>query len=89
MNKYFKYLIIILFTIFTNEKILAKTSKIDSLISLINNTKNDSNKVYSFITLGNQYDYFNSKERIEYYISALNLSQKINFKNESLNPILC
>ncbi|MDX2173787.1 MAG: tetratricopeptide repeat protein [Bacteroidota bacterium] len=82
MNKYLKYFILLLIFLFiTSEQTYASKKRIDSLISVINNSKEDSNKVFSLINLGNQYDYFNSKERIEYFISALNLSQKINYKN--------
>jgi hypothetical protein len=60
---------------------MAQKSKKDSLLTLLSASIEDTNKVNTYIALSNQYDYFNSKERIENYISALNLSKKLNHKN--------
>lgn len=57
-------------------------NKSDSLkIEIVNHQTDDSTKVNLFFQLGNQYEYFKSKERIEYYIAALNLAKKIDFKD--------
>ncbi len=55
--------------------------KIDSLKLLIQKSHLDSNKVNLIYQLGGQYEYFNSKERIEYYIVALDLAKDINYLN--------
>jgi tetratricopeptide (TPR) repeat protein len=81
MNKYFTYILIIIFFVFNGKHIMAQKSKKDSLLTLLSASIEDTNKVNTYIALSNQYDYFNSKERIENYISALNLSKKLNHKN--------
>lgn len=54
---------------------------IDSLINILPKQKEDSNKVNTLFKLGGQYEYFKSRERVEYFISALNLAKKIRFQN--------
>ena len=66
---------------YTAQPEIQLSPKIDSLLNIISVSKDDTNKVNVLVKLGGQYDYFNSKERIEYYISALNLSRKLNFTN--------
>lgn len=56
-------------------------SKKDSLLIIANKDIDDTNKVNALAELAAQYDYFNSRERIEYYIAAFDLSKRLNFKN--------
>lgn len=81
MNRYQTYFIIILFVSLFTKSTLAQTHTVDSLLNSLAEQKEDTNKVNTLLKLGSQYDYFNSRERIENYISALNLSKKINFQN--------
>ncbi len=81
MAKRLKYFVLIFLIVFAISPAFAENVKVDSLLNAINTLPNDSNKANTYIKLANQYDYFNSKERIEYYISALNLSKKLNFRN--------
>ena len=53
--------------------------KIDSLINLVNNSPEDSNKVNLYYSLSRHYDVFKSKENIEWNLTALDLSKKIKF----------
>ncbi len=56
--------------------------RIDSLKTLLaNHSTNDSVKVNLLFNLGGHYEYFKSRERVEYFISALNLAKKIHFQN--------
>jgi hypothetical protein len=52
----------------------------DSLKALVLTSANDTNKVNLYYKLSGQYDYFSSKEKVTYLVSALELSQQINFE---------
>ncbi|MBP7808430.1 MAG: hypothetical protein KA163_03995 [Bacteroidia bacterium] len=79
MSKYLKHIFIVFILI--GNLANARESKKDSLLNQLNNSIEDTSKVNTYIALANQYDYFSSRERIENYISALNLSKKLNHKN--------
>ncbi len=53
---------------------------IDSLNALIKKLPDDTNKVNALFELGRRYDIFQSKEHINYFISALNLAKRLEFK---------
>lgn len=56
-----------------------QVSKIDSILNEIKTCEVDSNKVELYFELGRQYDYFKSKERIDYFIDAAKLAKRINY----------
>ncbi len=58
---------------------LAQVSPVDSLKNVINRSKNDSNKVNSFLELAQQYLRINQDTSIIYANSAIKLGKEINF----------
>lgn len=73
------YLNTLFFLTFYTSIVLSQNSKRDSLLHEISTCSIDSNKVELFFELGRQYDYFKSKERIEYFIDAAELSKNANY----------
>jgi serine phosphatase RsbU (regulator of sigma subunit) len=58
---------------------IAQVSPVDSLKSAINNSKNDSNKVNSYLELAQQYLRVNQDTSIIYANNAIKLGKEINF----------
>ncbi|WP_347839423.1 ATP-binding protein [uncultured Draconibacterium sp.] len=57
-----------------------ESPEIDSLKASLTNETNAQNMVDTYITLSDQYSYFNSDSSLVFAQKALNLSQKINYK---------
>src|ERR1700720_1178270 len=73
-------LIITFFSVpFFSQTIAAQAVVIDSLRQLINNAKEDSNKVLLLLKLGQQYEPGNPDTAVLLYKQAGSLSNKINF----------
>lgn len=68
-----------MFLIFYTPFVFGQNSKKDSLLLEISKCSIDSNKVELLFELGRQYDYFKSKERIEYFIDAAELSKSTKY----------
>lgn len=79
--RYLKKIIWCFLLWFDQSHIMYGAYNADSVQAVIQLMPDDTNKVNLLFKTGTTYDYFKSKERIEYYISALNLARKINFKN--------
>jgi len=80
MNNRTSYLKILSLALIISSSALAQTRRIDSLQQLIQNRPDDSVKVMLYFELGKQYEYFKSKERIAYFVTALELAQSIDDK---------
>jgi tetratricopeptide (TPR) repeat protein len=78
-RKGFTHLIMILLLISRVASYSQNQRNVDSLILLVKTTPDDSNKVNLYYSLSRQYDVFKSKENIEWNLTALDLSKKINF----------
>lgn len=76
---------ILLTIIFCSALSFKAHNKKDSLIKVIAESPEDTSKVNALLELARQYDYFNSKERVEYFISGFNLSKKLNYKKGIIN----
>ncbi len=78
-----KFRLLFIFLLFSGITIPAKAVRqqsIDSLKQLAESGPDDTLKVNRLYLLGRYYDYFNSKERITYFVAALNLARSINYK---------
>ncbi|MDO8998711.1 MAG: SpoIIE family protein phosphatase [Bacteroidota bacterium] len=70
----------LLLIVFASINLNSQTRTQDSLLRIIPQLKEDSNKVNSLYKIGSLYDNNKSKERFEYFVSALNLAKKIKFQ---------
>lgn len=71
---------IILFHLFFCQVYGQSLRAIDSLHKLVGAAKEDTSKVKLLFDLGTKYNTFTSKQRIEYYLEALKLAHKLNYK---------
>ncbi len=73
-----KYFLFVFLFILANAS-YSENFKIDSLKSEISKCETDSVKAEMYFELGRYYEYFKSKERIEYFIDAAKLAKQINY----------
>lgn len=81
---YFKFLFVILFSIFNYITLIAQKQGqklIDSLIMVLPNAKEDTNKVILLDTLSYCYRHINPDNGIEYGFQGLELSKKLSYKD--------
>lgn len=76
-----KKTLVIYILLFATYSSAQETPFIDSLKKFIASAPDDSSKVKALYKLGQQYELFKSKEHISHFISALNLSKKINYES--------
>ncbi|MFO0358517.1 MAG: SpoIIE family protein phosphatase [Sphingobacteriaceae bacterium] len=57
------------------------SAKADSLLTLLNEAQNDTNKVNLHLNYARYLDYFRSSERIEQYVAAVNLAKQLEYSN--------
>ncbi len=84
------FFLLLVFNVYRPFKSIASTTKKDSLKNALLKAKEDTNKVNLLFDLGYQYEYFNSKERINYFIGALQLANKLEYGNgiKRISPYL-
>lgn len=75
-----KKLVIILLIILAASCSFAQQVNKDSLLHLLSNAKEDTNKVLLYIGIGNEYELDDFNTAAHYYLLARNLSQKLNYK---------
>ncbi len=75
----FRYLFFLLCMAMCTTTLLA--SPVDSLQAQIASGKEDTMQVKRYMQLGKQFDYFQSKDRIRYFVEALQLSKKLNYNS--------
>lgn len=56
-------------------------AKADSLLILLNEAQNDTNKVNLHLNYARYLDYFRSSERIEQYVAAVNLAKQLEYSS--------
>ena len=66
----------------------SQNQKIDSLITALNNTKNDIGKAQLYNTISDEFKTSDPKKMLQYANLALQLSQKINYKSAEGNGFL-
>lgn len=77
MRKYFAVILMFLFGLSLDAQ---TPMNLDSLLSLLPKTAQDSNKVDLFINIGQQYETSQPHLAREYYLKAGNLSQELNYQ---------
>ena len=80
--------IIILFFLFNVVIAYSQKNAVDSLVIVLNQTKNDIDKAKTLNLIANEYKTSNPKLMLEYATKALQLSQKIKYKIEEGNAFL-
>src|ERR1700741_2931767 len=63
-----------------NKNIVTSGFAVDSIEELIRFAPDDTNRINLYFTLGRQYEYFNSKERIDFFAIALSYAKKLESK---------
>ncbi|MBL0328875.1 MAG: tetratricopeptide repeat protein [Bacteroidetes bacterium] len=89
MKYILKYLLCCFFLFVLNVS-YSQHAKIDSLKKAITLCEIDSVKAELYFELGRQFEYFKSKERIEYFMDAAKLAKRINYSSGILKmyPVL-
>lgn len=63
--------------------VIVKSQNIDSLLSVVNNSKNDTSKIRNLHKLADAYKYINSDSSLYYYNYSLNLIEKSFLSNQN------
>ena len=82
-SKYFLFLFV-----FCSAITFSQNKKTDSLLSVLNKTKNDIDKAQLYNAIADEFKTSDSKKMVQYANSALQLSQKINYKLAEGNAYL-
>lgn len=80
-----KILFLILFSLIYKYQLIAKSNNesiVDSLLTIINSTKNDTHKLNSLSTIAQKYWSINPPEGLPYATKALDLAKKMNWKSK-------